>query len=85
MYYLRGWNPTLILILALINSTGVCHVYGSSERDRRNIKQSLVHSYNTAFAPKVKAACIETATVPIKNTHPLREHSRYSGRVCFLD
>lgn len=74
-------NPADFL-LDLAN--GVCHVDGSSERDKPNIKQSLVHSYNTVLAPKVKAACIDTASVPTKNTHSSRER-RYNDRVSFLD
>ncbi|KAG4395178.1 hypothetical protein AAZX31_20G161800 [Glycine max] len=79
-------NPADFL-LDLAN--GVCHVDGQSEKDKPNIKQSLIHSYNTVLGPKVKAACMDTANVPTKNTHPWRSNSskefRRSNRVGFLD
>lgn len=39
---------------------GVCRIDGVSEREKPNIKQSLVASYNNLLAPKVKAACMDT-------------------------
>ncbi|KAF1860993.1 hypothetical protein Lal_00000409 [Lupinus albus] len=79
-------NPADFL-LDLAN--GVCHVDGLGERDRPNIKQNLVHSYNTILAPKVKAACMDTSSVLNKNTHPLRNNPskecRYSDRVSLFD
>ncbi|KAK7279727.1 hypothetical protein RJT34_24784 [Clitoria ternatea] len=80
-------NPADFL-LDLAN--GVSHVDGQSERDRPNIKQSLVHSYNTVLGPQVKAACMDTATVPTKNTHqPLRnsfpKECRHRDRVSLFD
>ncbi|CAL0320522.1 unnamed protein product [Lupinus luteus] len=79
-------NPADFL-LDLAN--GVWHVDGLGERDRPNIKQNLVHSYNTILAPKVKAACMDTASVPNKNTHPLRSNPskecRHSDRVSLFD
>ncbi|TKY51517.1 ABC transporter G family member 25 [Spatholobus suberectus] len=79
-------NPADFL-LDLAN--GVCHVDGQSERDKPNIKQNLINSYNTVLGPKVKAACMDTATVPTKNTHPLRSSSskecRRSDKVSFFD
>lgn len=71
-----------------MNSVGVCHVDGVSE-SRPNIKQNLVHSYNTVLGPKAKAACMDTANVPTKDTHPLRnspsKERRYRDRVSFFD
>ncbi|KAF7820076.1 ABC transporter G family member 25 [Senna tora] len=58
-------NPADFL-LDLAN--GVCQVDGVSERDRPNIKQTLIHSYNTILAPKVKSTiCMDTPTR--NNTH----------------
>ncbi|KAL1295334.1 hypothetical protein HN51_056239 [Arachis hypogaea] len=76
-------NPADFL-LDLAN--GVSHVDGVSERDKPNIRQNLIHSYNTALAPKVKALCMDTPNIvnPTKNTHPMGR-SRYSDRVSFLD
>lgn len=48
-------NPADFL-LDLAN--GVDHIDGLSEREKPNIKQSLVASYNNLLAPKVKAACM---------------------------
>lgn len=78
-------NPADFL-LDLAN--GVSHVDGQSERDKPNTKQSLIHSYNTILGPKVKVACMDTVSVPTKNTHPLSTSSkecRHSDRVSFLD
>ncbi|PON36521.1 ABC type transporter protein [Parasponia andersonii] len=51
-------NPADFL-LDLAN--GVFQLDGPSERDKPNTKQTLVSAYNTLLAPKVKAACMETA------------------------
>ncbi|KAL2324712.1 hypothetical protein Fmac_023770 [Flemingia macrophylla] len=79
-------NPADFL-LDLAN--GICQVDGQSERDRPNIKQNLIQSYNTILGPKVKAACMDTASVPAKNTPPLRSSSskerRRSDRVSLFD
>ncbi|XP_051139000.1 ABC transporter G family member 25 [Andrographis paniculata] len=54
-------NPADFL-LDLAN--GVCQQDGSSEREKPNVRQALVSSYNTLLAPKVKVACMDAqATV----------------------
>ena len=72
-----------------MNPSGVCHVDGQSEKDRPNIKQNLIHSYNTILGPKVTAACMDSTNVPSRNTHPLRSNSskefRRNDRVSFFD
>ncbi|KAL0351374.1 UNVERIFIED_CONTAM: ABC transporter G family member 25 [Sesamum calycinum] len=61
-----GFSPSFPMnpadfLLDLAN--GVCQLDGSSERERPNVRQALVSSYNNLLAPKVKAACMETSTV----------------------
>lgn len=51
-------NPADFL-LDLAN--GVCHL-GNNDKERPNVKQTLVSSYNRLLAPNVKAACLETST-----------------------
>ncbi|XP_019181302.1 PREDICTED: ABC transporter G family member 25-like [Ipomoea nil] len=61
-----GFSPSFPMnpadfLLDLAN--GVCQVDGVSERERPNVKQTLISSYNTLLAPKVKdALCLETTT-----------------------
>ncbi|XP_073275195.1 ABC transporter G family member 25-like [Primulina huaijiensis] len=38
-------------------ANGVCPLDGSSEKEKPNVRQSLVQSYNSVLAPKVKSAC----------------------------
>jgi len=58
----------------------VCQLDGVSElRDQPNVKQSLIASYNTLLAPKVKAACMETGSISAKEngfigSHSFKEH-----------
>lgn len=55
---------------------GVCQHDNISERDKPNIKQTLFTSYNTLLAPKVKAACMDTTTIPSnKETIFIGDHS----------
>ncbi|KAI3464393.1 hypothetical protein Pfo_021056 [Paulownia fortunei] len=49
-------NPADFL-LDLAN--GVCQLDGSSEREKPNVRQALVSSYNNLLAPKVKVACMD--------------------------
>lgn len=44
----------------------MCHIDGVSEREKPNVKQSLVASYNNLLAPKVKAACMDTTAMEQK-------------------
>lgn len=63
-----GFSPSFPMnpadfLLDLAN--GVCQFDGVSEKERPNVKQTLVSTYNNLLAPKVKAACLETTnTVP---------------------
>ncbi|CAL5209293.1 unnamed protein product [Lathyrus oleraceus] len=79
-------NPADFL-LDLAN--GVCHVDGVSEKDRPNIKQNLIHSYNRELGPKVKSLCMDTTNVSIKGSNPVRSNSskerRYNDRVSIFD
>jgi hypothetical protein len=79
-------NPADFL-LDLAN--GVCHADGVSEKDRPNIKQNLIHSYNTVLGPKVKALCMDTANVSTKDSHTSRNNSskehRYNDRFTLFD
>ncbi|CBI18157.3 unnamed protein product, partial [Vitis vinifera] len=75
-------NPADFL-LDLAN--GVCHLDGVSEREKPNIKQALVSSYNSLLAPKVKDACnMDTNVTAPKETVSLaskecRRRCSYSG------
>ncbi|XP_059630899.1 ABC transporter G family member 25 [Cornus florida] len=81
-----GFSPSFPMnpadfLLDLAN--GVCQVDGLSEREKPNIKQSLVSAYNNLLAPLVKAACMDTNTVIAPNdmtkltqTHPHDECRR---------
>ncbi|KAL6315459.1 hypothetical protein AAG906_000751 [Vitis piasezkii] len=65
--------------------TLVCHLDGVSEREKPNIKQALVSSYNSLLAPKVKDACnMDTNVTAPKETVSLaskecRRRCSYSG------
>ena len=58
----------------------MCKLDGVSERERPNVKQTLIASYNTLLAPKVKAACMETTTVSANETHLIGSHSSKEHR-----
>lgn len=80
-------NPADFL-LDLAN--GVCHVDGVGEKDRPNIKQNLIHSYNNVLGPKVKSLCMDTTNASTKdNHHPSRSSSskerRHNDRVNIFD
>ncbi|CAN0928275.1 ABC transporter G family member 25 [Linum grandiflorum] len=60
-----GYSPSFPMnpadfLLDLAN--GFSNLDGTAERDKPNVKQNLVASYNAILAPKVKSACLE-ATV----------------------
>lgn len=60
---------------------------GSNEKEKPNVKQTLVASYNRLLAPKVRAACMETATTAAPREmmigiHTSKEHrNRCAGNV----
>lgn len=72
-----GFNPNFPMnpadfLLDLAN--GVYHLESGSERDKQVIKHSLVSSYNTLLAPKVKATCIPSQTLTMdSHSHISRE------------
>ncbi|GLT52204.1 hypothetical protein SLA2020_255570 [Shorea laevis] len=73
-----GFSPSFPMnpadfLLDLAN--GVCHLDGSSEREKPNVKQSLVASYNALLAPQVKVACMGTIPVSSKDMHFVGSHS----------
>ncbi|KAF9670633.1 hypothetical protein SADUNF_Sadunf13G0089200 [Salix dunnii] len=69
-------NPADFL-LDLAN--GVCQTDGVSEREKPNVKQSLIASYNTLLAPKAKAAFMETRESGTGNYNS--EEHRSSDRI----
>ncbi|XP_049381369.1 ABC transporter G family member 25-like [Solanum stenotomum] len=61
-----GFSPSFPMnpadfLLDLAN--GVCQFDGVSEKDKPNVKQTLISTYNNVLAPKVKAACLETTNI----------------------
>ncbi|XP_031250975.1 ABC transporter G family member 25 [Pistacia vera] len=67
-----GYSPSFPMnpadfLLDLAN--GVSHIDGVSERDKPNVKLSLVNSYNSVLAPKVKALCMEAANTQSKEAN----------------
>nr|XP_016445651.1 PREDICTED: ABC transporter G family member 25-like isoform X2 [Nicotiana tabacum] len=75
-----GFSPSFPMnpadfLLDLAN--GVCQFDGVSEKERPNVKQTLVSSYNNLLAPKVKAACLDTtSTVPKEITYNCSSYKR---------
>ncbi|CAN4081448.1 unnamed protein product [Withania somnifera] len=58
-----GFSPSFPMnpadfLLDLAN--GVCQFDGVSEKEKPNVKQTLVSTYDNLLAPKVKAACLDT-------------------------
>ncbi|XP_007019995.2 PREDICTED: ABC transporter G family member 25 isoform X2 [Theobroma cacao] len=73
-----GFSPSFPMnpadfLLDLAND--VCKLDGVSERERPNVKQTLIASYNALLAPKVKAACMEITIVSAKETRLIGSHS----------
>ncbi|CAI0557126.1 unnamed protein product [Linum tenue] len=72
-----GYSPSFPMnpadfLLDLAN--GVCHLDGASDqRDKPNVKQHLMASYNAILAPKLKAACLE-ATPKESTTNSSTRH-----------
>ncbi|OIT00942.1 PREDICTED: ABC transporter G family member 25 [Nicotiana attenuata] len=75
-----GFSPSFPMnpadfLLDLAN--GVCQFDGVSEKERPNVKQTLISSYNNLLAPKVKAACLDTtSTVPKEITYNCSSYKR---------
>ncbi|KAJ6297309.1 hypothetical protein OIU78_022947 [Salix suchowensis] len=65
-----------------IYTKGVCQLdHGVSETDKPNVRQSLIASYNTLLAPKVKAACMETRSISTKENGFIGIHSSGEHRI----
>ncbi|KAL5778901.1 hypothetical protein ACOSQ2_009638 [Xanthoceras sorbifolium] len=82
-----GFSPSFPMnpadfLLDLAN--GVSHCDGVIEREKPNMKLSLVASYNTLLAPKVKAACMEAASsnnnIPRNNKEALLLENQASNK-----
>lgn len=56
----------------IINHAGVCQLDGTTEREKPNIKQTLVSSYNSLLSPLMKAACMDNH--PLTPKHPPNHH-----------
>ncbi|CAL5387686.1 unnamed protein product [Camellia sinensis] len=79
-------NPAELRLLRsgaiLPKRRGVCHLEGVSEREKPNIKHSLVASYNTLLAPHVKSACmLDITTTAPEETLTNASHS-HTSREC---
>ncbi|KAG5224667.1 ABC transporter family member [Salix suchowensis] len=80
-----GYSPSFPMnpadfLLDLAN--GVCQLdHGVSETDKPNVRQSLIASYNTLLAPKVKAACMETRSISTKENGFIGIHSSGEHRI----
>ncbi|XP_044510446.1 ABC transporter G family member 25-like isoform X2 [Mangifera indica] len=67
-----GYSPSFPVnpadfLLDLAN--GVSHVDGMTERDKPNVKLSLVNSYNNLLAPKVRELCMEAINIQSKEAN----------------
>ncbi|KAG8378410.1 hypothetical protein BUALT_Bualt08G0134500 [Buddleja alternifolia] len=65
-----GFSPNFAMnpadfLLDLAN--GVCQLDGTSEKDKPNVRQALVSSYNSVLAPKVRTACMDAPTMVAKD------------------
>ncbi|KAA8546312.1 hypothetical protein F0562_002949 [Nyssa sinensis] len=77
-----GFSPSFPMnpadfLLDLAN--GVCHLDGITEREKPNVKQTLVSSYNSLLAPKVKAACMDTTA------HVAKKETTINGGYTFKE
>ncbi|KAI3460659.1 hypothetical protein Pfo_017322 [Paulownia fortunei] len=66
-----GFSPCFAMnpadfLLDLAN--GVCQLDGTSEREKPNVRQALVSSYNNLLAPKVKVACMDAPNMVPEET-----------------
>ncbi|KAM1794005.1 ABC transporter G family member 25-like [Malus sylvestris] len=75
-------NPADFL-LDLAN--GVCQLNGLGERDKPNMKEILVSSYNTLLAPKVKAECLDNTSAATKETTYVQSHCSKERRTSIGD
>ncbi|XP_022143692.1 ABC transporter G family member 25 isoform X2 [Momordica charantia] len=74
-------NPADFL-LDLAN--GVYQVDNTSEVDKPNMKQTLISSYNTLLAPRVKTACMESTCTKERETMLLSGEGKHSSKTSLL-
>ncbi|KAK6129588.1 hypothetical protein DH2020_036659 [Rehmannia glutinosa] len=55
------------LISFMLSSVWVCQLDGSSEREKPNIRQALISSYNNVLEPKIKTACMDATSTVAKD------------------
>ncbi|KAK4433631.1 ABC transporter G family member 25 [Sesamum alatum] len=73
-----GFSPSFPMnpadfLLDLAN--GVCQFeYGTSEKEKPNVRQALVSSYENVLAPKVKAACMDAPTPTQETSSSIINH-----------
>ncbi|CAI9114767.1 OLC1v1015562C1 [Oldenlandia corymbosa var. corymbosa] len=77
-----GFSPSFPMnpadfLLDLAN--GVCHL-GNNEKERPNVKHTLLSSYNRLLAPRVKAACLDTSTTTVASRESTVGFHGGSGR-----
>ncbi|XP_075509345.1 ABC transporter G family member 25-like [Primulina tabacum] len=61
-------------------ANGVCQLDGSSEKEKPNVRQSLVQSYNSVLAPKVELACRDAPSmVPRERSSHTTKHYGYTS------
>ncbi|CAI9787000.1 unnamed protein product [Fraxinus pennsylvanica] len=65
-------NPADFL-LDLAN--GVCQFDGTRDKEKPNVRQNLVSSYNAVLAPEVKAACLGNTSVALKEMVIVGKHN----------
>ncbi|CAI9754317.1 unnamed protein product [Fraxinus pennsylvanica] len=65
-------NPADFL-LDLAN--GVCQLDGIRDKEKPNVRQNLVSSYNAVLAPKVKAACLDSTSTATKEMVIVGKHT----------
>ncbi|KAK3016715.1 hypothetical protein RJ639_007527 [Escallonia herrerae] len=80
-----GFSPSFPMnpadfLLDLAN--GVCQLDCISEKEKPNLKQSLVSSYNSVLAPKVKAACMETPNPNLAPKEMMVGASSHASKDC---
>ncbi|CAN6686278.1 unnamed protein product [Malus baccata var. baccata] len=69
----------------LLDLANVCQLNGLGERDKPNMKEILVSSYNTLLAPKVKAECLDNTSAATKETTYVQSHCSKERRTSIGD
>lgn len=73
----------LLKLTFFVIDAGVCQLDGFSERERPNVRQALVSSYNNELASKVKTACMDAPIVVAResNRNPYSKKCRFVRHV----